>query len=304
VMVEPQPMWLSFLSGKVDAASIPKDLFSSVITPGKELNQELKDKGLKLFKNPGLDVTHATFNMADPLLGKNKLLRQALSMAYDEDTFIELFYNGRAVSAQGPISPGIFGYDPKLKNPYRRFNLVKAKDLLAKAGFPGGKGLPELEYATLADSTGRQQAEYFQKMMSAIGVTLKINNYSWPQFMEVLKNKKAQIWEYAWIADYPDAENFLQLFYSKNATPGPNDSSYSNSEYDRLYEKILILPDGKEKAEIYAKMVAIVIEDCPWIFGAHRLSYVLVQPWLKNFKLNDFDYTRYKYYRIDAKLKK
>jgi oligopeptide transport system substrate-binding protein len=304
VFVERQPKWLTFMSGKIDLIAIPKDNFAEAITPGKELNAELAKKGIKLFKGPALDVTHATFNMEDPLLGKNKYLRQAMSLAYDQATQIELFYNGRAIPAQGPIPIGIFGYDPSLKNPYRQFSLAKAKELLEKAGFPEGKGLPPLEYATTADSTGRQGAEYFQKMMAAIGVKLNISAYSWPQFIETIKNKKAQIWEYAWIADYPDAENFFQLFYSKNASPGANDSNYSNPEFDQLYEKSLALGEGAERAKLYQKMVALLIEDCPWIFGAHRLNYVLIQPWLKNYKPSDFNYTRYKYYRVEPSFKK
>ncbi len=304
VFVERQPMWLTFLSGKLDLCSIPKDNFSTAITPSKDLKPELSSKGIQLIKSPSLDVTHVTFNMADPLLGKNKYLRQALSLAYDEMTFIELFYNGRAIPAQGPLPPGINGYDPEFKNPYRQFNVMKAKELLVKAGFPGGKGLPPLEYASLADSTGRQVSEYFQRMMSAIGVKLKINSYSWPQFEEAVKNKKVQIWEQAWSADYPDPENFFQLFYSKNASPGPNDSNYSNPEFDHLYEKILVTPDGPGRAEIYKKMVNILVEDCPWIFGAHLVGYGLVQPWLKNYKPNDFDLGRFKYFQVDTLLKK
>jgi len=140
--------------------------------------------------------------------------------------------------------------------------------------------------------------------MSAIGVNLKVNAHSWPQFLDVVKNRKAQMWEYAWNADYPDAENFLQLFYSKNASPGPNDSNYSNPEFDRLYEKALVLQDSSERTAIYKQMVGLLVEDCPWIFGAHRLSYVLTQAWLKNYKPNDFDHSGYKYYRVDTALKK
>lgn len=304
VFVEKQPMWLTFLSGKLDLSAIPKDNFAAAITTEKELNSDLKAKGIRLVKNPGLDVTHQTFNMSDPLLGKNKLLRQALSLAFDEPTFIDLFYNGRAIPAQGPIPPGVDGYDPNLKNPYRQFNVEKAKEYLEKAGFPKGKGLSSIEFATTSDTIGRQGAEYFQKMMSTIGVNIKVNSYSWPQFQEAIKNRRSQIWSLAWSADYPDAENFLQLFYGKNSSPGPNDANYSNSEFDRLYEKTLALPNGPDKTNIYKQMVSILIEDCPWIFGSHRIGYTLVQPWLKNYKPNDFDHTRYKYYRIDSSLKK
>jgi oligopeptide transport system substrate-binding protein len=307
IFVERQPMWLNFLAGNLDLSTIPKDNFSSAVvseSSGQRLQEDLIRKGIRLAREPAMDVTHVTFNLGDPVLGKNKLLRQAMSLAYDEATFIDLFYNGRAIPAQGPIPPGISGHDPALKNPYRQFNIAKAKELLAKAGFPGGTDLPVFEYATLADSTSRQVAEYFQKMMSVLGIRIRTSAYSWPQFQEVVRNRKAQLWEQAWLADYPDGENFLQLFYGKNVSPGPNDSGYSNPRYDQLYEKAIRLPDSPRRTAIYREMVGLLVEDCPWIFGSHRLSYVLTQPWMKNYKPNDFDHSRYKYYRVDPTRKK
>lgn len=300
VYVEQQPMWLNFLSGKLDLSVIPKDNFASSITPSQELTPELKSKGIQLAKSPLLDVTHLTFNMVDPIIGKNKYLRQAMSLAYNEAAFIDLFYNGRAIPAQGPIPPGIEGYDPKFKNPYRQFNLAKAKELLAKAGYPGGKNLT-LEYAALADSSGRQAAEFTQRMMAEIGIRLNISSYSWPQFLEVVKNKKAQIWEEAWGADYPDAENFLQLFYSKSISPGPNGGNYINPEFDHLFEKALTLADSPERTALYRKMVDLVVEDCPWIFGAHRIAYGVTQGWLKNYKPMDCGRAFYKYFKVEPK---
>jgi len=304
VFVEQQPQWLTFLSGKLDASSIPKDNFAQAITSGKELTPELKEKGIRLIIAPGLDITHDTFNMVDPLFGKNKFLRQAISLAINEEPIIELFYNGRAIPAQGPIPPGIEGYDPEFKNPYRQFNLAKAKELLAKAGFPDGKGLAPIEFATVASSTSRQMTEYFEKSLSAIGVKVKVNSYSWPEFQAAVRNKRAQMWGQAWSADYPDAENFLALFYGKNVSPGPNDSNYQNPEFDRLYEKALTLQDTPARTAIYKQMVKMLVEDAPWIFGVHRLGYGLVQPWLKNYKQHDFDHSKAKYYRVDPSLKK
>ena len=304
IMPERQPAWLNFMSGKLDVIGIPKDNFSSAINDKKELMPEMKEKGLVLTIAPQIDVTHATFNMTDPIVGKNKLLRQAISLAYDQATFDRLFYNGRAIEAQSPIPPGLSGYDPSYINPYRQFNLSKAKELLAKAGYPDGNGLPPLEYATMADSFYRQSAEFFQRLMEPLGIKVKVTGYTWPQFLEAIKNKKAQIWEHAWIADYPDAENFLQLFYSKNGSPGPNDGNYSNPEFDALYEKALGYSDGPDRVALYRKMVDLIVEDCPWVFGAHRLGYFLSQPWFKNYKPNELDHRTYKYYRIDAGVKK
>jgi ABC-type transport system substrate-binding protein len=242
--------------------------------------------------------------MADPLIGKNKLLRQALSMAYDPTELIELFYKNRALPAQGPIPPGIPGYDEAFKNPYRQFNLAKAKELLARAGYPGGEGLPPIEYLTVSDTTSRQITEYLTKSFAALEVKLKMNTSSWPEFEASIKNRKGQLWGFAWNGDYPDAENFLQLFYSKNASPGSNDANYSNPEFDRLYEKSLTMEDSPERTKLYRQMAQIVIEDCPWIFHVHRQVSWVTQPWLKNFQYNPIVLNDLKYLKIDQALRK
>jgi ABC-type transport system substrate-binding protein len=302
---EQQPKWLNFLNGRLDAIAIPKDNYGQAIASGgKELTPEMKAKNLRLSIVPSADITHASFNMADPLIGKNKYLRQALSLAYDTVQLNELFYFGRAVLAQGPIPPNIPGYDPNFKNPYRQYNLAKAKELMAKAGYPNGKGLPPIEYLNLNDSTSRQFAEYAQKAFGQLGVQLKVNSYSWPEFTAKFKAKQGQMWEYAWLGDYPDAENFLQLFYGKNVSPGPNDSNYVNPEFDKLYEKSLTLTNEAERLAVYKKMVDMVVEDTPWIFGVHRVLYYLNQPWLKNYKYSDFEHSIGKYFRVDPALKK
>jgi ABC-type transport system substrate-binding protein len=263
------------------------------------LSEELTKKGLQLVKEPGLDVTHETFNMADPILGKNKLLRQAINLAVDVGPMIDLFYNGRALAAQSPIPPGLLGYDAELKNPYRQFNLAKAKELLAKAGYPNGEGLAPIEYITTSSTTSRQMTEYLTKSLEAIGVKLKVETYSWPEFQNSIKNKRGQMWGMGWGADYPDAENFLQLFISKNASPGPNDANFSNAEFDQLYEKSLLVRNEKEREGIYKRMVKILVEECPWIVNTHRMTFALTQPWFKNFKPHEFSKNRAKYYRID-----
>jgi ABC-type transport system substrate-binding protein len=292
------------MQGNLDVMAIPKDNFAQVIDEKQNLKQEFTQKGLTLSKYPWLDITHTSFNMADPVVGKNKALRQAMSLVIDFDKEIELFYNGHALSAQGPIPPGLVGYDESMKNPYKAHNVEKAKELMKKAGYPDGKGLAPLEYVTLSDTTNRQMTDFYQKEFAQIGVQLKVNTYSWPEFQASVKNKKGQMWSFAWGADYPDAENFLQLFYSKNGSPGPNDANYSNPEFDKLYEKSLTLPDSAERTALYKKMVEIVVEDTPWIFNAHRVMYYLTPTWFKNFKYHEFEHGMSKYYRIDPTLRK
>ena len=301
-IIESQPAWLNFLNARFDLSPIQKDDFDSAIING-EVAPALKEKGIQLIVTPGYDTSFQAINMEDPLLGKNKNLRKAISLAANPDGFIEKFYNGRAQEAHGPITPGIGGYDKDFKNPYRGQNIEKAKQFLAKAGFPEGKGLTPITYHTTSSSTGRQSAEYFKENLAKAGIPVKVVSLSWPQFSEDVRTKKIQIYGMAWGADYPDAENFLQLFYSKNISPGPNGANYSNPTFDKLYEKALLLPDSPERTKIYKQMRDIVVEDVPWTYTGHRLTYGLFYPWLKNYKPNKIVAGSVKYYRIDNNLR-
>ena len=138
VIAAGQPAWLLFLQGYLDASGIPQEQFAKTITKNLELSGTFVKKGIFLEISSNLETSYITFNMRDPVLGRNKYLRQALSLAYDSDLFNQIYLNGRAIDAQGPLPPGIFGYDPNLKNPYKAHDLAKARDLLAKAGYPGG----------------------------------------------------------------------------------------------------------------------------------------------------------------------
>jgi ABC-type transport system substrate-binding protein len=297
---EDQPRWQNLIKGNFEYGEIPNDNFESAIKDNK-IAPELATKGMSLEITPNADVTYVGINMKDPILGKNKDLRQALSLAQDSKTLIQKFLNGRAVIAQGPVPPGLSSYDANFKNPYQQFSVEKAKEALKKAGYPDGKGLPELTYDGLADSKARQQAEFFAQNMAAIGVKVKISANTWPQFQEKIKNGQAQLFGIAWGADYPDAQNFYQLLYSKNASPGPNDTSFSNAEFDKLYEQSLALPPGAERDAVYQKLRDVTVEEAPWIFNAHRLGYRLIHGWVHNFKWNEIKLDYFKYLRVDPK---
>jgi oligopeptide transport system substrate-binding protein len=303
IIEEDQPRWLNFLSKKLDVLTIPKDNFSQAVGKDGELLPEFKAKGMILQKTPLLETVHITLNMADPLIGKNKYLRQALSLAFDSHGMIDLFYNGAALPAQGVIPPGLAGYDPNYKNPLLEFNIAKAKELMAKAGYPNGEGLPTLEMLSQTDTTDRQINEYMEKQFAQIGVKFNNSEGSWPQFQDSIKAKKGQVWSFSWSADYPDAEDFLQLFITKNQSPGPNDSNYSNPEYDKLYEKSLTLPDSPARTAIYQQMSKILNEDCPWIPFAHRVWHVLEHPWVHGYKYSDVIANRWKYVGVDPALR-
>lgn len=300
---EDQPRWLKFMKGETDWVEIPKDNFEGSVKD-KNVLPEAAAKGFKLAVDTQSDVTFLGFNVLDPVLGKNPLLRKAMNLAFDTNTLLDRFYNNRGVVAQSQIAVGLEGYEPTFKNPYKQFNVAKAKELLAKAGFANGEGLPEIEYDCPSSATERQMGEYLQQQMAQIGVKINIQQFSWSQFNERLREKKSQMFGYAWMADYPDAENFLQLLYGTNESPGNNNSNYHNRDYDKAYEAAAKLPPGPARTELYKKMRDIFVEDMPWMPMINRFRYQLVQGWVKNFKAEMTIVNYFKYVRVDMNEKK
>jgi len=147
-------------------------------------------------------------------------------------------------------------------------------------------------------------AEFFQKAMKNIGVNIKVNSNTWPQLTQKTKKRQAQMFGMAWLGDYPDAENFLQLLYGPNASPGPNGSNYSNSEFNKKFDIAKNMQPGPNRAKRYAKLSKMVAEEVPVIFGVHRTSFVLKHSWMKNYKFSTFSHGHAKYYDIDLKQKK
>jgi oligopeptide transport system substrate-binding protein len=317
VITEEQPLWLHFLRGEIDSAGIPKDSFKKAVKPvdpakaltydNIQLSDELKEKGIQMTTAVQMDFTYTAFNTQSkdfPQL-RDKRVRQAISLALDDREYIQTFLNGMATSAQTPVPPGVNGYDPDYQNPFRTNDLEKARKLLAEAGFPGGKGFPVLPYDTVSSATSRQAADYVSRQLDKVGIKLNIVSSTWPQLLERVQNRQTQFWGIAWGADYPDAENFLQLFYGPNAQPGGmNGSYYVNKEYDRLFEQARLLPDSPVRTEMYKKLGRMVAEDVPVVMGQHRIGVGLRHPWIKNSKFDEFAFNRAKYLKVDLEAKK
>ncbi len=302
-IIEDQPAWLNFMQGNHDyLAKINKDNSADVFDDNHKLKQSLVAQGLEAFVTPGIWFNYVAFNMEDPVVGgeKNVYLRRAMALALDESPMIEKFYLGLATRAETPIPPGIGGFDPKFRNPAREYNLVRAREILAKAGHPNGQGIPELTYDLKSDMTYRQIGEYFQRAMAELGIKVNLNTVSWPELLSRVRRKQAQVWGITWQYDYPDAENGWQLLYSKNESPGSNESNYKNPKFDALYEKIALMRDSPERFALFAKMRDIFVQDVPWIITVNQAETRLTHSWLHNFKIHQFEHNIEKYLRVDV----
>jgi ABC-type transport system substrate-binding protein len=139
--------------------------------------------------------------------------------------------------------------------------------------------------------------------MAQIGVKIKVLQNPWPELQKKITTRNIMAYGIAWGADYPDAENFLQLLYGPNRAPGANGSGYDNPELNRLYKTASIMQDSPERTALYEKMNRIAAEQVPWVYGVHRQNFVLRHSWLKNFVNSDFDAGSAQYLSID-KVKK
>lgn len=295
--------WLMFLNGEVDfLGEIARDNFSSVIADDGRLYPSLAERGIRLYGGASAnEVRYIGMNMDDPLLGKNRKLRQALSCAFDFPTW-KLFYNNSIDEATGPVPPTIEGYSDE---PFRySFNLEKAKKLLSEAGYPGGIDPATGRSLVISLSIGRptqdsrEAGELLASFFARIGVKIELKFQTWHAFLNSVNKGNVQLYMMAWVADYPDPENFLQLFYSKNRSPGPNHSCYSNPEYDAEYEKAMAAATKRERIMHWRRCQEIVREDCPWIYTHITKNYTLASPRVGNYIPNDFPYGHEKYYRV------
>jgi ABC-type transport system substrate-binding protein len=294
---QPMTAWLLFLQGRLHMNGVDKD--NSDLIVGGELPPDLKKRGIKLLRMPEFEIRYVGFNFADPVLGKNLKLRQALSLAYNVSRRVQHSGN-QLLPAQGPIPPGVAGHDENFRNPFAADDLEKAKKLLAEAGYPGGidpatgKRLRFTFDQSGNSSAHRQYGELAAADFAKLGIEVEsvLNNNA--RFYEKLRQGKLQMFRLSWVGDFPDAENFLQLFYSGNAG-GCNRTGFADPVYDRMYEKILSMPDTPERTRYYEEMVQYLTKQVPWIFEGFPLSYQLNHAGLQNYLPHDFAFGRYKY---------
>jgi oligopeptide transport system substrate-binding protein len=290
---EAVPPWILFTQGLFDVSGIPKESFNQAIQFSTgQLTPALLKKGIVLTKYPEAATFYIGFNMKDPILGKNKPLRQAMSMAFDRNAFIQIFLNGRGTPAIGPIPPGFPTYDPNYTNPYTQFNLAAARDKMKEAVAINGGPIPKLQLLMQgADTDSRQMADNFVIQMQQIGIDVEPQFRDFARWLEMTDNRQTQIFQGGWEADYPDEQDFLQLFYGKNAPPlGVNSAAYVNPEFDKLYDEASVMQDTPQRRELYLKMERIVMEDCPWLIQYYPDDWLLHYDWVTGQKHMDYGY--------------
>ena len=305
IIKEEQPRLLRFEHGDIDNFEVGKDTFRTSMLDGDHLREDLVKKGIQFDSLDSLISFFVGFNMRDKLLGQNKYLRQAISSAIDRNKWIDTFDKYRG-TPQNQVSPP--GLQDRLDNAKVKYDydLERAKQLLAKAGYPEGKDLPVLNFDFRSmDTKGRQISEMFVQMLGAIGIKVNPILNTFPAYLEKERQGNLQIFFGGWVFDYPDIENGYQLLYGANQSPGPNDSNFQNAKMDAIYKKLAVLPAGaKGRKELVKEAEELIQEESPWAYGYFQKVYRFSQPRVKNYHVNEAIQNKYKYVRIDNSAQK
>ena len=287
---ESQPQGLKFLRGELDLREPERASFSKLVVRrpggGFRLADEFAGK-FSFSESPANETDDLRLNLRDPVLGKNRLLRQALASAIDKQAFIDAIWNGRGRPLRSIVPLELAGNERETGAVGHAYDPAAARRLLAEAGYPGGKGLAPISISFFqTNSINHNMYDLLRSQLAAIGVQTRGDFMDLPTFLKACENGNFQIAWGAWVADYPDAENFYQIFYGGNAPPGPNWTAFANPAYDKAYEASRFMSDGPARLALFRTMNAAIEAEVPSIPLFDPTSFWLVQNWVGNYKRN------------------
>ena len=313
IIEESQPRWLSFLNGEADLIEeVPND-FASIAMPNNKLAPNLAKKGIRMVRYPRADVRFSYFNMEDPTVGgytpEKVALRRAVGLGLDLDKQVRLARRGQAVISQGPMPPGVFGFDPAFKSEMSEYSPAKARALLDLFGYvdqdgDGWRDMPDgspltLVYATQPDGQSRQLVELWQKDMAALNIKINFKIAKWPENLKSANAGKLMMWGVGWVATSPDGDTFLALGSGKSKGQA-NKPRFDLPAFNTLYEQQAALPDGPERMALMTAAQKLTVAYMPYKFEVHRVYTDLTQPWVIGFTRNIFLRDYWKYVDIDT----
>ncbi len=285
-IVDRQTVFLEFIKGNLDFMnSLDASYKDELLNPDGTLRDKYASR-IRMESTPYLNTEYLGFNLSTSLLDRrhpagtavtaefdettpnSKLrtpsselkLRQAINYGFDRRKMMRYLRNNIG-------EPGVYGFIPcglpgAAAEPIYEYDPERAKQLLAEAGFPGGKGLPKLKLSTTANYL--DLCKYIQQQLGLLGLDVQVDVNPPAALREQIAQGKADWFRGSWVADYPDAENYLSLFYSPNRAPaGPNYTRFNNSEFDRLYEQARSCTDPERREALYRRMDNLVMQQAP-----------------------------------------
>ncbi len=247
---------------------------------------------IELHKHPYLNIEYlGILTDSENVLVKNSPLRlqkirQAINYGFDRKKMMLYLRNSIGIAAESGFVPaGLPSFDPVAVQGYH-YDVSKAKQLLTEAGYPDGRNLPPIKLLTIP--IYGDLGTYIANELSQIGINVQVEVIQKSLLMEQTAKSQALFFRGSWIADYPDAENYLSVFYSKNPAP-PNYTRYKNAGFDLLYEKALSERNDTARYKLYQQMDQLVINDAPVVPLWYDMAIHLVHPNIVNFYPNSLN---------------
>ena len=279
-------------AGDIDLTYIGYYAAERFLDPTEPLHNEL-------LTGVNLCTGYVTFDVTQPPFDDLKV-RQAFSMAFDRQKFIDVVLSGRALPAIGVFPPGLPGFNIGLQGlPY---DPERARQLLAESKYEDPQNLPPIIYtdAGIGSYIGADVAAISQMWQQTLGVEIIVENLE-PNFYydQIYAGQHGQVFGGGWCADYPDPENFADvLFHSSSAQ---NSGGYSNPELDVLLEAARVERDVNKRIQMYQQAEQKIVNDAPVLFTTHSLSYLLVKPYVKGYVFTPIDVPIERYMWLEGK---
>lgn len=277
-------------SGEIDVAAVGSYNVPRVLDPNDPLHPDVRSAVNLCTGYITLDTAQAPFD--------DLKVRQAFTMAFDRQQYIDVVYHGIGLPAVGVFPPGLPGYNGDLQGlPY---DPERARQLLAESSYGGPQGLPPIVFTNggYGSDVSADVAALVQMWQQTLGVTITVENLEPDRYLdEVYAGRHGQIFTSGWCADYPDPENLADILFHSGSQQ--NRGNYSNPQVDALLEQARVEQDVGTRIRLYQQVEQIIVDDAPVIFTLHSISYLLVKPYLQGYVLTPIDVPLERYLWID-----
>jgi oligopeptide transport system substrate-binding protein len=314
VITEEQSLWLAFEHAEIDYID-RLGSFAPIAIPDNRLAPALVARGISHDRSVEAEITYYGLNMQDPVVGGFTLeklaLRRAILLSYDIDQEIRVIRKGQARALESPVPPGVVGHDPRYRS-IIRYDPPLANALLDyfgyKKGSDGYRNNPDGTELTIVLTSeplaiSREYDELWKKNLDAIGLRFGSRKNAFSDNIKAARACQIALWGSAWVADFPDGEDFMQLLYGPN-THESNNSCYQSAAFDKLFEAAQRIPDSPERTRLFDMMSRQMEVDGVWRMGVARYRNVLIYPWVLGYRYHPVMSAVYQYLNLDPAVRR
>jgi len=262
--------------GEIDMTGVYSSDVARLLDPTDPLHADS-------YSGVSLCTDYVIFDVSQPPFDDVKV-RQAFTMAFDRQKYIDVVNNGVGILAKGPYPPALPGYNLDLQG--LTYDPAQARQLLAESKYGGPQGLPPIIFTDqgIGNTAGASVAAMAQMWQQNLGVTITIENLDPDKYYDLLySGHHGQLFSGGWCADYPDPENFADVLFHTGAQQ--NTGKYSNPALDAVLDQARLEQDVTKRIQLYQQAEQMIVQDAPAMFIMHGVSYELVRPNVKGFVL-------------------